>query len=923
MKIRLVTVVSGSGESTELLEGHIRKISPSAQILRVTDGSTASAIISEHSPDLILVDTMSPGLDAFVVCLKLKHDDRTGSIPQICFYSPDDRESRLKALKSGADGVLPWPPEDEELSVMAASLTKKMERHKKQLAHLENTFSESEEKYRNMFMDNPQPMWIYDMDTLAFLEVNEAAVRHYGYSREEFMSMNLKDIRPADEIETFLKNIKLTRKENYQSGEWRHLKKNGELIYVEITSHNAVFKGSKARHVMVNDITERKIQEQILREKDMQLRKLSANLHDFIFQFTRKPDGTYIVPFASEGIRNIFGCSPEDVLNDFGPIARVIHPDDIEKVIDDIENSARNLSYFTCEFRVQRPGQPLQWIFSRSTPEKLPDGSITWYGFNADITYRKQVEEALRESESKFRKIYEEGPYGMALVNRELKFVMANRTICRITGYDESELQNMTFYDITHPDDRAAGLEIHNKLVTRETDVIRSEKRYLRKDGSVIWASITVASNYDDTGAFTFNLAIIEDITERRLASEQASILNKRLSFLVEAIQELSSSASMKDIMKTVINSARGLLNADGATFVLRDGDLCYYADEDAISPLWKGQRFPMDKCISGWVMQNRQAVIIEDVFAVSIIPHEIYRSTFVRSLAMAPIRLNNPLGVIGVYWSTNVTSSAAELQLLQTLADAAAKAVENVQLIEGLERTISDRTADLQAVNRAEAEVIKMKESLELLNRHLDEVRETERAAIAREIHDQLGQSLTALKIDVNYLHDKMADASEEQSKLELMSGMITEMIKDVQRIASELRPPILDDLGLVSAMEWYIREFEKRTGVKCRTNFDSVQFPMEKKNLTLYRILQEALTNVSRHSGAKKVEISLSQVSNLVSFEVADNGTGFDSNKIDSFTSLGFLGIRERLKQHEGHLEIETSPGKGTRLKITLPIN
>ncbi|MFN2314383.1 MAG: PAS domain S-box protein [Bacteroidales bacterium] len=665
MKIRLVAVISGSGESTELLEGHIRKITPSAQIVRVTDVNTATAIISEHSPELILVDTVSAGIDGFAVCEKLKHDERTGIIPQICFYSPDEREKRLKALKSGADGVLPWPPDHDELRAMAGSLTKRMQKHKKQLAHLENTFTEREEKYRRMFMDNPQPMWIYDMETLAFLEVNEAAVRHYGYSREEFMSMNLKDIRPADDIEALLKNIDPNRKDYHPAGEWRHLKKNGELIYVEIISHNAVFKGSKARHVMVNDIT------------------------------------------------------------------------------------------------------------------------------------------------------------------------------------------------------------------------------------------------------------------ERRLASEQASILNERLSFLVEAIQELSSSASMKEIMKTVMNSARGLLNADGAAFVLRDGDLCYYADEDAISPLWKGQRFMMDNCMSGWVMKNRQAVIIEDIYAVNIIPHEMYRSTFVRSLAMAPIRLNNPLGVIGVYWSTNITSSAAELQLLQTLADAAAKAVENVQLIEGLERTISDRTADLQAVNRAEAEVMKMKESLELLNRHLDEVRESERAAIAREIHDQLGQSLTALKIDVNYLHDKMADASEEQSKLELMSGMITEMIKDVQRIASELRPPILDDLGLVSAMEWYIMEFEKRTGVKCRTNFDSVQFPMEKKNLTLYRILQEALTNVSRHAGAKKVEISLTQVSDLVSFKVADDGTGFDSNKIDSFSSLGFLGIRERLKQHDGHLEIETAPGKGTRLNVTLPFN
>lgn len=221
----------------------------------------------------------------------------------------------------------------------------------------------------------------------------------------------------------------------------------------------------------------------------------------------------------------------------------------------------------------------------------------------------------------------------------------------------------------------------------------------------------------------------------------------------------------------------------------------------------------------------------------------------------------------------------------------------------------------------KAEEEVRMMKESLEMLNHHLDEIRESERASIAREIHDQLGQSLTALKIDINYLHEQTADDSEVRSKLEIMSGMVTGMIKDVQRIASELRPPILDDLGLVTAMDWYIREFEKRTGVVCIIKLDSVQFPVEKKNLTLYRILQEALTNVSRHAEATSVTIRLSRIHNLVSLEVYDDGKGFESSMADSFNSLGFLGMRERLKQHNGFLDIETAPGQGTRLTINLP--
>ncbi len=131
------------------------------------------------------------------------------------------------------------------------------------------------------------------------------------------------------------------------------------------------------------------------RLKDIQFRKLSAELPDLIYQFTRRPDGSYCVPMASRGIYNIFGCQPEDVRDNFDAIAKVLHPDDAERVVRDIEYSAEHMSYFTCEFRTQIPGRPVQWILSRSTPEKLPDGSITWYGFNANITERKKVEEEL------------------------------------------------------------------------------------------------------------------------------------------------------------------------------------------------------------------------------------------------------------------------------------------------------------------------------------------------------------------------------------------------------------------------------------------------------------------------------------------------------------------------------------------------
>ncbi|HEY9658416.1 MAG TPA: GAF domain-containing sensor histidine kinase, partial [Allocoleopsis sp.] len=157
------------------------------------------------------------------------------------------------------------------------------------------------------------------------------------------------------------------------------------------------------------------------------------------------------------------------------------------------------------------------------------------------------------------------------------------------------------------------------------------------------------------------------------------------------------------------------LTHADGATF-LRDRDQCYYADEDAISPLWKGGRFPMSACISGWVMLNQQSVVIEDIYADPRIPADAYRPTFVKSLAMVPIRTRDPLGAIGNYWATHHTPTPEEMNLLQTLADAAAVALENVHLYEEQEQRIQERTVQLQRALDFEA----------LLQRITDKVRDS-----------------------------------------------------------------------------------------------------------------------------------------------------------------------------------------------------
>jgi diguanylate cyclase (GGDEF)-like protein len=164
----------------------------------------------------------------------------------------------------------------------------------------------------------------------------------------------------------------------------------------------------------------------------------------------------------------------------------------------------------------------------------------------------------------------------------------------------------------------------------------------------------------------------------------EATTQNDSIDVLIDAVQRLSLAETLEDVQAVVRTGARELTGADGATFVLRDREFCHYADEDAIEPLWKGERFPLSACISGWAMLNRKPAVIEDIYSDERVPHEAYRPTFVKSLAMVPIRSLDPIGAIGNYWASRHRPTSREVSLLQSLADATAVAMENVSLAEG-----------------------------------------------------------------------------------------------------------------------------------------------------------------------------------------------------------------------------------------------
>jgi PAS domain S-box-containing protein len=232
-----------------------------------------------------------------------------------------------------------------------------------------------------------------------------------------------------------------------------------------------------------------------------------------------------------------------------------------------------------------------------------------------------------------------------------------------------------------------------------------------------------------------------------------------------------------------------------------------------------------------------------------------------------------------------------------------------------GIQRDITERRHADEALRRS-------REELRALAARLQSVREEERTRISREIHDELGQALTGLKLDLAWLRPRLKDRPELTERLQSVVARIDGTIDSVRRIATELRPSVLDHLGLVAAVEWQAQEFSNRTGIAAAVRLAaSAAMPAADTATTVFRILQEALTNVARHAGATRVEIALDLTPEGVRLEVHDNGRGIDEAARAGARSLGLLGMQERASACGGELTIDGGPGAGTVLSLRIP--
>lgn len=390
---------------------------------------------------------------------------------------------------------------------------------------------------------------------------------------------------------------------------------------------------------------------------------------------------------------------------------------------------------------------------------------------------------------------------------------------------------------------------------------------------------------------------------------------------LIAVVQQLSLARDLPTIMDIVRHAARQLTGADGASFVLRDGDLCYYADEDAIAPLWKGRRFPIAACISGWAMLNRQSVVIEDIYADPRVPADAYRPTFIKSLAMVPIRSAAPVGAIGNYWARPHRASAAEMQLLQALANSTAIAMENVQLYQELEQRVAERTAQLQAANQ-ELEAFSYSVSHDL-------------RAPLRAIDGFSGLLLE--RSDSNLDAESQAHLQRIRRAATHMGNLIESLLKLARITRAEISRSRVDLSALAQDIvaELQAAEPQRAIEIDIATGM-AVEGDRELLRVALENLLANAWKYTARQSPARVSFGCRNDAAQATPFYfVRDNGAGFDMNYAGKLfgafqrlhsdqefpgLGVGLATVQRIVHKHAGRIWAEAKPGDGATFYFTL---
>lgn len=515
---------------------------------------------------------------------------------------------------------------------------------------------------------------------------------------------------------------------------------------------------------------------------------------------------------------------------------------------------------------------------------------------------RQQAEEKLRESESRYRHLFENNPQPMLVYDLDtLAILQVNEAAVHHYGYSREEFQSMTIKDIRPPEDIPALLENVSKTVAPFDE--SGKGRHRKKNGTTIDVEITSHS-------FSFakrnaRLVLVNDVTERKRAEEAQQRYAQRLKTLHAIDQDILAAQSPEAIAQAAVRHIRQLIPCPRASVTLFDMEAhqvtVLAVSDSRETRIGVETHFPLKDFPQ---KLKRGQVHLEHDFLTRRPQSPLVQALItdgVRSCANVPLIVKDELiGSLNVASDNPATFTPESLDIALELADSLAIAIQNARLFQ----SVSEQHAQLRA-----------------LTARLAEVEEAERRRLAQELHDRIGQNLSALSINLNIMQSQLPAESVARmnARLEDSQRLVAETAVRIRDVMTELRPPVLDDYGFLAALHWYGQQFSERTGVLVMIEGEELtpRLPLSIE-LALFRVAQEALTNVVKHSRANQVTMTLRTFSGIARFTISDDGTGFDPATLRhrEQPGWGLVTMRERVEAIGGHLRVESAPGKGTRV-------
>jgi PAS domain S-box-containing protein len=535
------------------------------------------------------------------------------------------------------------------------------------------------------------------------------------------------------------------------------------------------------------------------------------------------------------------------------------------------------------------------------------------------VQEQRKIADALQDSQARLQSIFSQVAVGIAQTDLEGGFVLVNHKYCDMVGRSEGELLKMRMQEITHPEDLPANMERFKKLlVTREEYVI--EKRYVRPDGSNVWAEVSVSMVSDSSGKPSHLVAVVLDITERKRIEKEAVARARQQQVVTELSQYALAAGDLESLFERAAKALADELGVEftqilellpsGAELLLKAGvgwkpGLVGRARMKADLRSEAGYTLNPGQRVVGKRLANPEPVMVEDLqterrFRPLQLQHEHGVVSGMSVIIYGSVR---PYGVLGAHSKKQRLFSQEDGRFLQAVANVLAAAIQR---------------------KRAEEKLRESTDRLKTLSQRLLEVQEVERRNMARALHDEVGQALTAVELNLQNAKEQCSEAV--MPRLDEGLRIIEGVLERVKNFSLDLRPTMLDDIGLAAALRWYTHQQAKLSKISAVVDCERLQKRLDAQLETAcFRIAQEAITNIIRHAHAQWIRIELRQRESELQLSIRDNGRGFDvaqaRGKVGPDTSLGLVGMEERASLAGGTVEVRSS-AEGTEVLVRFPV-